>query len=394
MAPGRPEAKMDKLARLGYSAALAAAALAGGAAWSDPGALEARAPLALGREAVALYNTACTEARRGESDRAAAYLLRAVKAGFTDFSHMRRDPDLRSLREHAVFRAIVAARDAADEELTRRNLQRWRQRLDPGRYRFETDEKRRLCYASALDEPAHRDMRRMLDDLSAHLDRSLFGHPSSGQVSARGRVLIVVPSDRDAARLLTEPNTAGVYSHQRRELVAADAHRALRHEFVHVMHHGHMDALGQEHPAWIQEGLAALYEAYRPDPNGGIRFTANDRQPLTSTLAAAERLIPWRDLFAMRPAALRAEAARAYPQLRSIFRFIADQGRLEAWYETYVDRFEGDPTGATALELALGHPLEELERRWRRWLDRQRDAANGGDSGVADEDRRPGAARG
>jgi hypothetical protein len=183
--------------------------------------------------------------------------------------------------------------------------------------------------------------------------------------------MIVVPSRRDAARLLTEPHAAGVYSHRRRELITADPHRSLRHEFVHARHHAHLDALGQEHPAWIQEGLASLYEAYRLDPGGGVRFPANDRQPLARTLAGTGRLIPWRDLVAMGPDALRAEAARAYPQLRSMFRFIADQGHLEAWYDTYLDRFEEDPTGAVALELALGHPLGTLQQRWLRWLERQ-----------------------
>jgi hypothetical protein len=384
---------MDKLARLGCPAVLAAAALTGLGAWSDPGPFETRAPRALGREAVALYNSACAEALRGDADRAAAHLLGSVKAGFNDFSHMRRDPDLRGLREHPVFRAIVAAREAADEQLARRNLQRWRQRLDPGQYRFETDEKRRLVYASALDDAAHRDMRRMLSDLSAHLEQSLFAPPSA-DIEARDRVLVVVPSDRDAARLLTEANTAGVYYHSRRELIAADPHRALRHEFVHALHHRHMDAVGQEHAAWIQEGLAALYEEYRLDPDGDVRFTPNDREPLTRMLATTGRLIPWRDLATMRPDAVQADAARAYPQLRSIFRYIADRDRLAAWYETYVDGFEDDPTGVTALEVAFGHPVDELERQWRRWLDRRPPPAAGGEAAVADRVVRPDAEQG
>ncbi|MHC5009051.1 MAG: hypothetical protein ACYTGF_17030, partial [Planctomycetota bacterium] len=174
------------------------------------------------------------------------------------------------------------------------------------------------------------------------------------------------------------------YYHSRRELIAADPHRALRHEFVHALHHRHMDAVGQEHAAWIQEGLAALYEEYRLNPDGGIRFVANDREPLARMLAAKGRLIPWRDLAAMRPDAVRADAARAYPQLRSMFRYMAEQEHLAAWYETYVDSFEEDPTGIRALEVTFGRPVDELERQWRRWLDRQPPAAVGGEATVAD----------
>jgi hypothetical protein len=384
---------MDKLARLGCPAVLAAGILAGLAAWSDPGPFETPAPRALGREAVELYNAACAEVRRGDTDRAAAHLLRAVKAGFNDFSHMRRDPDLRGLRGHPVFRAIVAARDAADEPLARRNLEAWRRRLDAARYRFETDEKQRLIYATALDEAAHRDMRRMLADLSTHLDQGLFSVPSAGDRS-RGRVLVVVPSEDDAARLLTEPGTAGVYYHGRRELIAADPQRALRHEFVHALHHRHMDAVGQEHAAWIQEGLAALYEHYRLDPDGGVHFAANDRAPLPRMLAANNRLISWPDLAAMRPEALRADAARAYPQLRSMFRYIAEREHLAAWYETYVDSFEDDPTGITALEAAFGRPVDELQRQWRRWLERQPRTPDGREAAAAHREVRPDAGQG
>ncbi|MHC4589785.1 MAG: hypothetical protein ACYTAQ_10730 [Planctomycetota bacterium] len=36
-----------------------------------------------------------------------------------------------------------------------------------------------------------------------------------------------------------------------------------------------------------------------------------------------------------------------------------------------MDRFEDDATGVISLELALGRPLDELERRWRQWLRQQ-----------------------
>jgi hypothetical protein len=347
---------MDKLARLGWAAAV------GVLAWTSPGAWARPGP-----EAVALYNAACAESLAGESDKAAASLLKAVKAGFHDFSHMRRDPDLRELRTHPVYRAIVDARAAADDLLTERNLQRWRERLDPGRYRFETDDEARTTWVTALDETARRDARRMLDELSAALAQSLFGPPTAGAPD-HGRVIIVLPAAEDAARVLGEPNAAGVYRHGRRELIAFDAGRSLRHEFVHALHQAHMDRVGQEHAAWVQEGLATLYEDYRSGPAGDLVFTPNDRQPLTRDLAQHDRLIRWQTLMAMDASTLRAEARRAYPELRSIFRYLAEQGRLETWYERYVDGFAADPSGVAALEAALGRPLDDLEQRWRRWL--------------------------
>ena len=53
MKPRRPEAKMDKLARLGYPGVLAAAALCCAVARGEPAAAEARGPRGPGPEAVA-----------------------------------------------------------------------------------------------------------------------------------------------------------------------------------------------------------------------------------------------------------------------------------------------------------------------------------------------------
>jgi hypothetical protein len=356
---------MDKLARLGCAAVLGAAFLMCSGASQDL------------RAAVKLYNAACEECRHGDLDRSAAYLIKAVKAGFVDISHLRRDPDLRPLRTHPVYQAIVAARDAADEQLSRRRLERWRQRLQRPRYRHETDERLRLSFVCALDETAYRTMRRMLESLNDHLARDLFA-PSAAQAAPTHHVIVVVPEGRDAAAYLTESHVEGVYHHGRRELIAADAGRVMRHEFVHALHHRHMDALGQDHAAWVQEGLACLYEEYRVADDGAVTFPVNDRQPLAHMLAANDRLIAWPQLLTMSSKTLRAEAPRAYPQLRSIFRYIAEQDRLQAWYDAYVGGFHEDPSGLTALEVTLGSPVADLERRWRRWLDGQPDGREGG----------------
>ncbi len=76
----------------------------------------------------------------------------------------------------------------------------------------------------------------------------------------------------------------------------------------------------------------------------------------------------WSELVGLQPTAMRKEAYRAYPQLRSVMRFIADEGLLESWYRSYVEGFDSDPTGVRALELAFGQPIELVEAAWRRWL--------------------------
>ena len=376
---------MGSPARLGC---VAAWLLLGAAAWTDGADLQTRITRHLETaqnpeaarlieefldrfpgDAVMLYNAACVQCRLGEIDRGAAYLIEAVKAGFVDISHLRRDPDLRPLRDHPVFQAIVAARQAADAQLARTRLREWRKRLGPRDYRYETDEQLGIGFATALGDEARRNLRRMLARQARILGERFFDAPPGTDAAARSRVIVVVPTADDARRYLREPNAGGVYLHRRRELIALDPGRSMRHEFVHALHHRHMDDVGQEHPPWIQEGLASLFEAYVEEAPGAIRFPPNDRHGLV--LMNMARLFAWRDLAAMPAGRLREEAARSYPQLRSMFRFLAEQGLLEPWYRAYVEGFDEDPSGVSALELISARRLEELQEQWRQWLDGQ-----------------------
>lgn len=321
-------------------------------------ALVAAAPSA---DAVRLYNAACSRALGGDLDRGAALLAGAVKAGFGDFSHVRRDPDLRALHDHPVYRALLDARDACDERLAQRRLARWRKRLDPGAYRRQAGPAR-VEFLTCLDEAAHAETLGMIETLAS--DASRLGLPEA----PRQRVLVVIARPADAAALVGERHAHGVYRHGEGVLVADDPGRGLRHEFIHALHHAHMDELGQQHPIWIQEGLALLFEHYHVSGDGTLTFLPNDRDEAARDLAARGRLIPWTDVLAMTPRQLNGDAARAYPQLRSMLGFVAEQGALESWYRAYVEGYDDDPSGAAALEGALGRPLADIEALWRAWL--------------------------
>jgi tetratricopeptide (TPR) repeat protein len=58
------------------------------------------------------YNLACALARNGKKDQAVKMLAEAVKLGFTKYGHIKKDPDLESLREEPGYKKIVGAAGA------------------------------------------------------------------------------------------------------------------------------------------------------------------------------------------------------------------------------------------------------------------------------------------
>jgi len=54
------------------------------------------------------YNLACSYSLVGEVDRAAKSLEKSLALGYRDFKWLAKDPDLRTLRKHPLFRDIEA----------------------------------------------------------------------------------------------------------------------------------------------------------------------------------------------------------------------------------------------------------------------------------------------
>jgi tetratricopeptide (TPR) repeat protein len=54
------------------------------------------------------YNLACSYSLNGEYNHAAAALETALALGYRDFKWLAKDPDLRQLRKHPLFRSIKA----------------------------------------------------------------------------------------------------------------------------------------------------------------------------------------------------------------------------------------------------------------------------------------------
>lgn len=59
------------------------------------------------QDAVAHYNLACTYARLGKTDSAIRALRRAIELGYRDYSYIKRDRDLDSIRDDPRYRELM-----------------------------------------------------------------------------------------------------------------------------------------------------------------------------------------------------------------------------------------------------------------------------------------------
>ncbi|MAJ47281.1 MAG: hypothetical protein CBC35_08540 [Planctomycetes bacterium TMED75] len=352
-----------------------------------------------------LYNSACGHALSGDRERAAAQLLEAVRKGFRDFDYMQTDEDLTLIRDHDVFLAILEARERirkaapdpapSKESSPRRDsdtafssprstrgseeFAEWREQHGD-EYTFESLPEQRLHVASTLPKEAREEMMTMLQRQGRFMSEQLFGEVQPDWV------FLLIPSRRDASRFELDDRTAGWYEHSRRMLTTADIGASLRHEFVHVLHWGHMDSVGQRHPMWIQEGLASLFEEYTISADGEqLRFKPNERHNVVYDLVTKGQAPPWRQMFAMNTTRFMRAANRLYPVTRSIFEFIADRKLLNRWYASLIRTSDRDPSGILAMEEAFEKSIEEIERSWILWVKsrgRYDDSIGRGDASI------------
>lgn len=319
-------------------------------------------------DALMLYNAACCKGQLGDLDAAFADLRRAIDAGYGDLGTAAGDPDLAPLRDDPRWIPIrerlkrkLPAGDRGDRS-GESAFEAWKKKYGERRYTYLIDEERKLNLALALDETSRTQTLDMLHRQGAWSVRELFGKVQNDVI------LLAVAHPLDFDDFFDTPNTAGVYDHRHRRLVSRDTGASLRHEFVHLLHWGHMDRLRQVHPVWVQEGLASLFEDYEWAEDGAPRFRANIRHNLARNASLHGNAPPWPRFFAMNGPQFMEKAELHYALARSVFEFLADRGRLTTWYRAYTESFERDPTGLAAMESAFGRKPADVEKEWRKWL--------------------------
>ncbi len=324
----------------------------------------------------ALYNAACACARLGEKPRALDYLKKAVEAGFVDFQHIEQDDDLGSLRAEAAYKELFAKREAYVKQASQRTVERIAKQLaergiDAKRYKTIFDPARNFVYVHAKDDAEIAELRRGLEAYAEIQWRTLF------QNKPQQPLYIVLLTAADSPKLFRggvggfyNPGTATLFCSDMpvNKLLRADV---VTHEFTHALHFADMRARRQEHPLWLIEGLATLFET--SDRNGSITPRHNHRLEVAQQAARQGRLLQWTALMNLNPQQFMTQAQLAYAQARYMLFYMHEKGLLKRFYDDYTagENYARDRAAADSVQAVFGKPIEEVERDWRQWLLKQ-----------------------
>ncbi len=319
-------------------------------------------------DGIAHYNLAAANAMLGNADDANAALQAAVRHGFTRFHDLARDEHLASIRDGAVYRAIIENWPALLRERAENQVIGFRRAFGDSRYTFGEDDGLRLKTISAFDDDATQHALEELDRVAAWARRNFpawFEHDTSRPPAW---VVVALPTPEHFVAITGFPSgVGGVYDRDERRLISRDIGPSLRHEFVHALHWRFMERTGDVAPLWIQEGLATLVEEI-DGSSDSLRPVASWRTNIVKRRAELGLLTPWRRLTALDPERFHRMHAQAhYAEARAIMMFIAERGKLAAWHEAYAETFDEDPSGRVALAQVFGKHIGEIEREFRLW---------------------------
>ncbi len=226
------------------------------------------------------------------------------------------------------------------------------------------DEADKLVFATNID-------RATLDDLKHNLEAQ--AHSQWAQIFEHKPdefVTIVVPSPADYRKLVRMPGVGGFYNNEAKILIAQHLGQVMTHEFTHALHAADRAPLDQEHPIWLAEGLASLYESATFEGKNHDDLTPHDNFRLTfiQNAARGHSLLPLAHLLKMKQAEFISRANLAYGESSSLLLYLYERQLLKKFYDVYKAGFDQEPTGREALEQVTGQSLDDLEKSWTTWM--------------------------
>ncbi|MBL4590940.1 MAG: hypothetical protein JKY96_03165 [Phycisphaerales bacterium] len=327
---------------------------------------------------VGYYNLAAALSRADEIDASMQAMTKAITIGFTDKRQMLRDPDLAQLRATPFFESLMESWDAVIQARREHDLA-FISRLITRKMQRRTSEEYKLEIVSAHGQVATDQALAELDLLANWaIDELFVDERTPGYLDDLPWIMVALPDKRGFlswAITVFGPgvrgnisSVGGAYEHQNRRLVAQDLGATYRHEFIHVLHWRDMSARGHNHAPWIQEGFASLVEDYNivdaklvPVPSWRTnivkRLLKVHRLGTIETLAST----PMQQFTSSRPLA-------KYAQARAVMLYVYENGKLNDFYQAYLQTYNSDPTGIKALEQAFNLEIDAIEKDYRKWI--------------------------
>ena len=326
---------------------------------------------------IALYNTACAYSLMKDRPNAVGYLKKSLEAGYVNFAHMQKDADLDNIRAEPGYKTLISkkaeyVRKSTDKVVGRITKAMAGRGVDVKRYRSVLDGTRNFVYLHRRTDAELVVIRKGLEEYAGHQWKHLFANKPTRPLY----IVLLTPGD---SRKVLRRRAGGVYSSASNTLFCGDipTFRLMKtsivvHEFTHALHFADMLARGQRHPIWLVEGLATLFEA--SDRDGRVVPHHSYRLGVVQAAVQAERHIPWKALMKMsHPDYMRTQRL-AYAQSRYVLFYLHDKGLLKTFYDDYTApaNFKRDRSALESFEVALGKPIECIERDWREWVMKQK----------------------
>lgn len=333
------------------------------------------------RNFVPWYNLGCALSMQGKAEEAMEAVERAIELGFSDLSHLTRDPQLRAIRALARYQEIIDNWDRILDAQADAAFDLLKEQYGP-RYHYESDEALRVRFISEHDDELFEMMREEIETVTRWgMEEVFFNLRGEAEERKDPWVTVIVPNERDFRRwavsafgpaaLRTFSQIGGSYSHDRKQLVSMDIGGTLRHEFFHALHWRSCGRERQMHAIWVQEGLCSLVEDYDRTPEGGIRIARSWRTNVAHRLARNGGLMDIDELAALPPEQFSsANPLSNYAQARAVFLFIYESGKLGEWYRTYCETFAEDRSGVKAIEAVFGKPIAQVNEDYKAWVHR------------------------
>lgn len=300
------------------------------------------------------YNLACVQSRLGELKDALESLDKAVEKGWADFVHLERDEDLEVLRKEAGYKALLARKDQIQRDRAGKINEELTKLYGEGSL-HRIDDERRIVFATTVDQRTLDDLCTALQGYADALSKELFEFKSERYVT------VVVPKKWTGGMI------GGMYNDTSAYLTARSIGNEMIHEFTHALHHGDRHARGQEHPIWLAEGLATLFEDSELQDGRAIP-RHNHRLNHILSRVSVNRQVPWPKFMALTQEDLLRWPNYGYAQARYMMFYLHEQGQLGSWYRNYVSGYGSDTNGVSAWEKTIGKPVADIEKDWCRWI--------------------------